>query len=85
MRLGGEAAGIKIEVLGDQVAMAKAWRLCRNALAKKYEEEKTGVNVDEPISPTTAKDLSSRWFSRHAFELTGERLLVDTLQGKLHN
>ena len=77
------AAQVKIDVIGEKVAIKKLWKSCRETMEKKKSNGTTGAEQDEPLPEDTEIDIKMMWKSLHGIVLPEAWLLIPTLQGKL--
>ena len=81
-----KAGGVPVDQLKEQVAIKKLWCACRSRI---NEPQKTGGDSgsrsEEGLAHATKANLVTSWKSKHAFAMSGERLLSEQLIKKLHD
>ena len=81
-----KAGGVPVDRLKDQVAIKKLWCACRTRMNEPQKASgDSGSRSDEGLAHSTKANLVTSWKTKHAFVMSGERLLSEQLIKKLHD
>ena len=83
-----KSGSVKLDEIKYQIAVKKAWRLCREVVDREEAEKKArlvaGVVDDEKLPEGVTKTLEDAWAARHTFPIPIARLLTEGLQARLY-
>ena len=81
-----KAGGVLLDSIQERIAVKKLWTVCRQSMVDEASKKKGSgsAGIDEPIPEEAVIQIKSEWRLRHNFEFGAERLLVESLQGKIY-
>ena len=73
----------KVESILDEVALRKAWTLCRTRMKDEESRPNFDTQEDKALPALTGQSLDAKWKELHGFILSGDRKLAETVQNRV--